>query len=282
MSSCHAPQAVANPTPVHPHRRRQPDVFIRSVTAATLAADLATIRSLLPQHPFVTVHAEYPGCDDGRHNLNLPPGVREEDLSPAARYALAKIDIDALPLLQLGITICGPGGRLPLQPGPLGPVQTVWQIGFQGNPDGRQDLSLRALAATLFAARIVAAENLNKVTWVSFGGLYHFGFLLKVLTGGMPLPDTRQEFSAMLAAYLGRNVFDARYIAAKLPMGVSMDGDLMATAKLVDAPIVAEATEVSQAGEKSLAACQVFMRTTALFFAWHGVGSYASRIHGLH
>jgi CCR4-NOT transcription complex subunit 7/8 len=151
------------------------------------------------------------------------------------------------------------------------------QIGFQ-------DVSLRAFTAALFASRVVAPESVGRVRWVAFGGLYHFGFLLKILTGGKPLPETHQEFSAMLAAFLGRTVFDARYVASKLPMGMNLGGDLSATAALLlDAPEGRDQLwQWEQAGEKGLAACQVFMRTVGLFFAWHGVGMHASRIHGLH
>lgn len=99
-------------------------MFVRSVRSANLAVELATIRSLLPRHPFVTVHAEYPGCDDRL----LPPGVREENLSPVERYALAKIDVETLPLFQLGITICSSGGRLPVLPGARGPAKTVCRL----------------------------------------------------------------------------------------------------------------------------------------------------------
>ncbi|TVU31365.1 hypothetical protein EJB05_23048, partial [Eragrostis curvula] len=232
-------------------------------------------------HPYVTVHFEYPGCDDGSLSSLLPPGVREEDLSPAQRYALAKIDVDAHPVLQLGITVSGSGGRLPVLPGPWGPAETVWQVGFHDD-DAGQGVSLRAFAAALFGFGVVAAVNLGRVTWVAFGGLYHFGFLLKILSFGRPLPDTKEEFLVMLAAYLGRTVFDARYIATKLPICSDTSSDLTAMAELLDAPAVEGAGGLWQAGEKSLAACQVFVRTKGLFFAWHGVGMHAGRIHGLH
>ncbi|XP_062197368.1 probable CCR4-associated factor 1 homolog 11 [Phragmites australis] len=273
------PAAKDNPPSVHQQQPRPHDVFVRPVRAANLAAEVATIRSLLPRYPCVTVHAEYPRCD--ADHILLPPGVREEDLSPAQRYALAKIDIDTLPVLQLGITLCDADGRLPVLPGPWGAAEAVWQVVFRYS-DTRRGVSLGAFAAALFASGAVSPETWGRVTWVAYGGLYHFGFLLKILTGGgVPLPDTKEEFSVMLGAYLGQGVLDGKYVAARLPFCASLEGGLTYVAAMLDTPAVA-ATELWQAGQKSLVACQVFMRMKGLFFAWHGIDMHAGRIHGLH
>ncbi|CAN6374230.1 unnamed protein product [Urochloa humidicola] len=280
------------PPPPAPPRPRGADVFVRLVRAENLMKELSTIRTLLHRYPYITIHAEHAagGCDDGSDGgagedgrVVLPPGVRLDDLSAAARYALAKIDVDAFPLLQLGITLCDAHGRLPALPAPWGgggAAESVWQVAlFPGAAAAAA--TPRALAHALFATGVVSAETWGKVTWVAHGGLYHLGFLLKVLTGGAPLPDTAEEFVAVLREYLGGKVFDVRYVAARIPESVSLKGPLAYLAALLGAPAAA-AREPWQAGEKSLAACQVFMRIKGLFFAWEGVDMHAGSIHGLH
>uniref|UniRef100_K3ZMN7 Uncharacterized protein n=3 Tax=Setaria TaxID=4554 RepID=K3ZMN7_SETIT len=256
-----------------------------------LMAELAAIHALLPRYPYVTVHAEHgAGGDDGGEDgrVILPPCVRLGDLPAAARYALAKIDVDAFPLLQLGITLCDAHGRLPALRAPWGATaESVWQFAvFPGRDtssggSGAATMTLRTLAYALFASGVVSPGTWGRVTWVAHGGLYHLGFLLKVLTGGAPLPETKEEFLAALRGYLGGKVFDVRYLAARLPASVSLKGPLAYLAALLGAPAAA-AREPWQAGEKSLAACQVFMRIKGLFFAWDGVDMHAGRIHGLH
>ncbi|CAL4982341.1 unnamed protein product [Urochloa decumbens] len=278
------------PPPAAPPRPRGADVFVRLVRAENLMRELSTIRTLLSQYPYITIHAEHAaGGDDSDDaaadgRVVLPPGVRLDDLSPAARYALAKIDVDAFPILQLGITLCDAHGRLPSLPAPWGggaAAESVWQVAlFPGSGAAAAAATPRALAHALFATGVISAETWGKVTWVAHGGLYHLGFLLKVLTGGAPLPDTREEFAAAVRGYLGGKVFDVRYVAARLPASVSLRGTLAYLAALLGAPAAA-AREPWQAGEKSLAACQVFMRIKGLFFAWEGVDMHAGCIHGL-
>jgi len=267
-------------------------VFVRLVCAENLMPELATIRALLPWYPYVTVYAEHAaGGDDYDYadadgRAALPPGVRVEGLPAAARYALAKIDVDAFPLLRLGITLCDAHGRLPAlraAPWAAAAAASVWQVGLLPGGGGGPGAAttLRALAYALRATGVVSAETRGNVTWVAHGGLYHLGFLLKALTGGAPLPDTRGEFLAALRGYLGGRVFDVRYVAARVPRGVTLKGPLAYLAALLGAPAAA-ARGPWQAGEKSLAACQVFMRIKGLYFAWDGVDVHAGCIDGLH
>ncbi|KAG2560290.1 hypothetical protein PVAP13_8KG053200 [Panicum virgatum] len=300
MSSRRAPSPATTVVPLppsapRPPRPRRSDVFVRLVCAENLMPELATIRALLPRYPYVTVYAEHAagvgaGDDfadadaDGR--AALPPGVRVEGLPAAARYALAKIDVDAFPLLRLGITLCDAHGRLPAVraaapwPAAAAAAASVWQVGLLPGRGGGA-ATLPALAYALRATGVVSAETWGNVIWVAPGGLYHLGFLLKALTGGAPLPDTRGEFLAALRGHLGGRVFDVRYVAARVPRSVTLRGPLAYLAALLGAPAAA-ARGPWQAGEKSLAACQVFMRIKGLYFAWDGVDMHAGCIDGLH
>lgn len=272
-------------------------MFVRQVCAANLVQELSTIRALLERYSYITVHAENPGGDE--EGASLPPGVRIDDLPAASRYGLAKLDVDAsVPYSQLGITLCDADGKLPALPTAPWPgaaaAPSVWQVELHHRDTGSVSgsgtsssgsVSLRAFAHALFATGVVSAERRGTVTWVAYGGLYHFGFLLKVLTGGARLPDTKEEFLASLAAYLGDRLFDGRYVAAWLPGGeVSLKGPLTHVAALLGAPAATTAAEMEpwQAGERSRVACQVFMRLKGLFFAWDSIDVHAGCIHGLH
>ncbi|PAN41400.1 hypothetical protein PAHAL_8G040900 [Panicum hallii] len=300
MSSRRAPTPATTggvpPSALRPPRPRGSDVFIRLVCAENLMPELATIRALLPQYPYVTVYAEHAagggGYADADGRVALPPGVRVEGLPAAARYALAKIDVDAFPLLRLGITLCDAHGRLPslrAVPWAAAAAASVWQVELlpsrgsssSSGGGGGGAATLRELAYALRATGVVSPETWGNVTWVAHGGLYHLGFLLKALTGGAPLPDTRGEFLAALRGYLGGRVFDVRYVAARVPKGVTLKGPLAYLAALLGAPAAA-ARGPWQAGEKSLAACQVFMRIKGLYFAWDGINMHAGCIDGLH
>ncbi|EES09326.2 probable CCR4-associated factor 1 homolog 11 [Sorghum bicolor] len=273
-------------------RRQHGQVFVRQVTAANLVHELSTIRGLLERYPYVTVHAEHHGAGGDEEGNNLPPGVRIDDLPAASRYALAKVDVDSsVPYSQLGITLCDANGKLPVLPAGTAAAtgQSVWQVGLHDRDSvsvsgsgsgsgGASSLSMRVFAHALFATRVVSSAETAAdagVTWVAYGGLYHLGFLLKVLTGGARLPDTKEELLASLRAYLGDRVVDARYVAARL----GLEGALTRVASLLGAPA---ATEPWQAGERSLVACQVFMRLKGLFFAWDDtIDVHAGCIHGL-
>ncbi|CAD6342148.1 unnamed protein product [Miscanthus lutarioriparius] len=52
-----------------------------------------------------------------------------------------------------------------------------------------------------------------ELTWVAFGGAYDLAYLVKMLDGGQPLPETRQGFVARVRELLGGRVFDAKFMA---------------------------------------------------------------------
>ncbi|XP_006662151.1 probable CCR4-associated factor 1 homolog 11 [Oryza brachyantha] len=256
-------------------------VLIRPVTAYNLTVEMNAIRSLISYFPYITIRAEYVDVVSalGRRK-NLPP--------PANRYKLAKAMVDGLDVFQLGITLCDHNGRLPVTVAPDGSdAESAWQVAFSDfDPGGHMEspagVPAAAFARALLEHGIVSAENRGRLTWVAFGGLYDFGFLLKLLSSGAPLPETGEGFARMLRRYLG-NVYDAKYVASRLPVavGVDLSGGLVSVARLLGAPAVA-VEEPRQAGEKSLVACEVFMRMTGLFFAYHDVAVHLGMIDGVH
>uniref|UniRef100_A0A0E0IP88 Uncharacterized protein n=1 Tax=Oryza nivara TaxID=4536 RepID=A0A0E0IP88_ORYNI len=287
------------------------EVLIRRVTADNLAVEMLTIRSHLPYFPYITIHADYPvdnaAARDGRRRRRRRGdggrGNKRESEADERCYRLAKARVDELDVLQLGITLCDHHGSLPATAiaradGAAIAVEMAWQVGFSDFDVSQsavdtlraagvdlEHLRARGVPAAVFGQAlrvfdIVSAANLGRLTWVAFGGLYDFGFLLKMLDGGRPLPETAEGFASRLRGHLGV-VYDAKYVAARLPVdGVELRGGLVRVARVLGAPAAA-VEEPRQAGEKSLVASQVFMRMTGLFFAYHDVAVHAGKIDGL-
>ncbi|KAL6877525.1 hypothetical protein ACP4OV_012740 [Aristida adscensionis] len=216
-------RAVAAPPTVN--------VQMRSVTAGNFIAEVDLIGSFLPSFPFVAVDTEYPGA------VHRPPaGARDSQLTPDERYALVKANVDELPIVQLGVTLCDAHGNLPLGVDGRGhTVGLAWEVNFSdfdvhGDRHVPESVAfLRSQGVDFDLARahgvssgafmerlagvLPAAQRRGDLTWAAFGGAYDFGYLLKMLTGGQPLPETRQEFVEQVRAHLGGRVFDAKYMA---------------------------------------------------------------------
>ncbi|XP_066357878.1 probable CCR4-associated factor 1 homolog 9 [Miscanthus floridulus] len=213
-------------------------VQLQSVTAANFAAELDIIGSLLPSYPYVVVDTEYPGT------VHRPPaGRRDGDLSPDERYALVKANVDELPIVQLGVTLCDAHGNLPCVPDYRygyyhGYAERAWEVDFSDFDVGRDRHAAQSVAflrsqgvdfdaarahgisSAAFGAKL--AEILTsaprgagdvELTWVVFGGAYDLAYLVKMLDGGKPLPETRQGFVARVRELLGGRVFDAKFMA---------------------------------------------------------------------
>jgi len=230
------PAGYGNTAPMHAVDAVQ--VQLQSVTAANFAAELDIIGSLLPSYPYVVVDTEYPGT------VHRPPaGRRDGDLSPDERYALVKANVDELPIVQLGVTLCDAHGNLPCVPDYRygyyhGYAERAWEVDFSDFDVGRDRHAaqsvefLRSQGVDFDAARAHGVSSATfgaklseiltsaprgagdvELTWVAFGGAYDLAYLVKMLDGGQPLPETRQGFVARVRELLGGRVFDAKFMA---------------------------------------------------------------------
>jgi CCR4-NOT transcription complex subunit 7/8 len=161
----------------------------------------------------------------------------ERDLSPPERYALVKANVDEIPVVQLGITLCDWFGNVPtFADGDGRQHEVAWEVTFSDfdvhrhrhAPESVAFLQSRGLdfdharargvSSAAFAAMLAAvlsspAWRLEEVTWAAFGGAHDFAYLVKMLAGGRPLPGTWHEFAALAGDLLGGRVFDAKYMA---------------------------------------------------------------------
>ncbi|CAO2142567.1 unnamed protein product [Urochloa humidicola] len=261
---------------------------VRPVTAANYESELDQIGSLLPQFPIIVFDTEYPGTVH-----RPPPGRSECDLTPPERYTLIKANIDEVPILQLGITLCDADGNVPIFSGAGGTAaaacyERAWVFTFS-DFDARRDrhapesvaflrsrgvdldaARAHGVSSTVFAARFAAAvlaparisaavlDPERRLTWAAYGGAYDFAYMVKMLSGGRPLPGTWHEFMARARELLGRGgMFDAKYMAEHSGL-IAGGGGLRGVAAWlgVETPLVPEPPFL--AGPKCRAACRVY------------------------
>ncbi|EHA8591004.1 putative CCR4-associated factor 1 [Cocos nucifera] len=150
----------------------KPPVQIRSVWADDLDREFALIRSAVRRYPYAALDTEFPGMV---HRSAKHPFV----LSPDERYALLKANVDALHLIQLGLT---------LSDSAAGAACLVWEFNFR-DFDLRHDLHspesiellrshgidfdeirARGIDSRRFAELLVS--SVGAVTWVTFHSAY--------------------------------------------------------------------------------------------------------------
>ncbi|CAN6237917.1 unnamed protein product [Urochloa humidicola] len=285
----------------HPPPYARAAVQLQSVTAVNSDAELDVIASLLPHYPYVTVDTEYPGT------VHRPAaGKRDGDFTADERYALLRANADELPVVQLGVTLCDAHGNLPVVVdfATGHHAERAWEFNFsdfdvESHRHAPQSVEfLRSqgidferarrcgvasaavgdkLAAILAAAR---GSNNNELTWVAFGGAYDMAYLVKMLSGGQPLPETREGFVAKVKELLGGRVFDAKYMAEHCGRGDlrgvglrSVAANLGVPRPIVEPPCLA--------GPKSLTACRIHTVLRMHVLPQDAVAGYEGIIDGL-
>jgi CCR4-NOT transcription complex subunit 7/8 len=157
---------------------------------------------------------EFPGIIYGREN--------NAQFRNLTNYQLTKLNVDALKVIQIGITLADKSGFYPED-------TCTWQFNlkFDINNDLYQQSSIQLLNSSGIDFESHNTNGINylefgeylissglilnpEVFWVTFHGIYDFAYLLKVLKN-LKLPETEKEFYDDLDLYFG-NYFDIRYL----------------------------------------------------------------------
>ncbi|CAN6209425.1 unnamed protein product [Urochloa humidicola] len=255
-----------------------PRVVVRQVWAHNFEAEARLIESLLPKFRYAAVDTEFPGT------VYRPAGA-VYTLTPARRYELLKQNVDALDLIQLGLTLFDSGGRLPLLPGG---AAAVWEFNFRefdvrrGRHAPESIAMLRASgvdfgrtrrhgvdAAAAFGPRLRkwlragAGRGLGSGGVVTFSGGYDLAYLVKAAYGpGFRMPGTAAEFEGVARSLIRRPLFDVKEMARLCPADLRGGLDAVA-AKLGVGRAVGEA---HQAGSDSLLTCHTFVKMRECYF----------------
>ncbi|KAA3482362.1 putative CCR4-associated factor 1-like protein 11 [Gossypium australe] len=243
-------------------------IVVRRVFAEDLDNELWLIKSAILRYPFVFMDTEFPGTI-----FKPSKQVACED-NPVINYHYIKSNVDALQIIQLGLSLSDAQGNLPDFDSPF---CYVWEFNFKDfniNRDHYASTSIELLKrqgidfeknkekgidSRDFAKKlwdyglVFNCYGLNGITWITFHGAYDFGFMLKILTQS-PLPLDLHSFVHQLVFFFGYNIFDLKHTFKLLGLlgGLEKIAQTLNVARIVGSS--------HQAGSDSLLTLQCFMK----------------------
>ncbi|CAN8247669.1 unnamed protein product [Cochlearia groenlandica] len=263
-------------------------IQIREVWDDNLESEMALIREVVDDFPFVAMDTEFPGI------VCRPVGTFKTNTD--YHYETLKTNVNMLKMIQLGLTFSDENGNLPTSDSDNNnnnnKKHCLWQFNFrefdlktdifaddsiellrQSGIDfaknNRTGVDSRRFAELLMSSGIVLNENVH---WVTFHSGYDFGYLLKLLTC-KDLPETQKKFFEMINVYFPR-VYDIKHL---MKFCNSLHGGLNKLAEMLE---VERVGICHQAGSDSLLTSCTFKKLKESFF----VGSmekYSGVLYGL-
>ncbi|KAI8378350.1 ribonuclease H-like domain-containing protein [Blakeslea trispora] len=236
--------------------------FIKEVWAENLEEEMAYLRDLVEDYPYLAMDTEFPGV------VARPIGTFKT--SSDYHYQTLRCNVDLLKIIQLGVTFADQYGNLP------GNVCT-WQFNFKFNltDDMYAQDSIELLTKSgidfkkheeygidveHFGELLISSGFvlLDDVKWISFHSGYDFGYLLKVLTCSL-MPADETEFFELLRTYFPC-IYDIKYLMKSCK---NLKGGLQ---DIADDLQVARIGPQHQAGSDSLLTCTTFFKMRQMFF----------------
>ncbi|XP_040379344.1 probable CCR4-associated factor 1 homolog 11 [Oryza brachyantha] len=262
-------------------RKKQPaPVEIRQVWAHNVEEEFRIIRNAIDHFPYVAMDTEFPGVI---HRPSKHPAL----LTANDRYELLRRNVDALHLIQVGITLAASPTAPPALAFEINlcdfdqrvhrhapeSVQLLESHGLDLAAHRKHGVRASALAPLLMSSGLVCSHG--AVKWVTFHSAYDFAYLIKLLMG-RKLPRSMAEFLNLVRVFFGDDVYDVKHMMQHC-------GDLYGGLERVAATLQVKraAGRCHQAASDSLLTWDVFRRMRELYFLKEGVQSYQGVLFGL-
>ncbi|KAM7478720.1 hypothetical protein LguiA_026933 [Lonicera macranthoides] len=247
---------------------------IREVWDQNLDQEILLMEFVMRRYTMISFDTEYPGF----------LRYTRRDASELKIYDDLKFNVDRLNPIQFGFTLFDRTGN----------VGGTWQINFSdfdteiniNDCDASTSLSLtkrksgidferqrrEGVLSRSFAHKFgEALKRHANLEWVTFHGLYDFGYLTKVIAGYKPLPasittevllpDSLQRFQLMIGDLFGR-IYDIKYMARFCG---GLQGGELGLQKLANILKVGRTGSAHQAGSDSLLTARVYLDMKQLY-----------------
>lgn len=233
------------------------DTIIKNVWLENFEDELPVISELLERYPYVAMDTEFPGVI----YEEAPEIFRNSDQRD---YMKVKINVDAMKVIQIGITLMDENGKTPE------PVCT-WQFNFDYDLDTELNartsiimlkesgidfnkLKRKGISPNMFAEKVTQSGLVlnDRVHWICFHGSYDFAYYLKIMMNDF-LPNSREKFFEYIRLFFP-NVYDLKTIVPMFhPM---LDGSGLT--RIADMLGIDRVGITHQAGSDSFVTAKIF------------------------